>query len=66
MAAHFFLDSQSLMAYVHANDIYVRHDDVSIGTITFIDSSFLHAAFDTRKDYEDWDSAGRPVQLSLF
>ena len=66
MAAHFFLDSQSLMDYVHANDVYVRHYDVSIGTITFIDCLSLHAAFDTRKDYDDWDSAGRPVQLSLF
>lgn len=66
MAAHFFSDSQSLMAYVRANDTYVRHYDVSIGTITFIDCSSLHAAFDTRKDYDDWDSMGRPVQISLF
>lgn len=66
MAAHFFSDSQSLMAYVRANDTYVRHYDFSLGTITFIDSSSLHAAFDTRKDYEDWDFVGRPAQLSLF
>ena len=66
MAAHFFSDSQSLMAYVRANDVYVRHYDVLLGTINFIDTSSLHAAFDTREDYEDWDSAGRPVQLSFF
>ncbi len=66
MSVHFFSDSQSLMAYVRANDIYVRHYDVSIGTINFIDTSSLHAAFDTRKDYDDWVSAGRPVQLFLF
>lgn len=66
MAAHFFSDSQSLMAYVRANDTYVRHYDISIGTITFIDCLSLHAAFDTRKDYEDWYVLGRPVQISLF
>lgn len=66
MAAHFFGDSQSLMDYVHAHDVFIRHGDVSFGTITFIDSLSLHVAFDTRMDYEIWRDSGCPAQFSLF
>ncbi len=66
MAAHFFSDSASLREYFNAHNETVWHGDVGFGTLSYIDNRNVHVIFDTRKDYEDWDSSGRPVQLSLF
>lgn len=63
---HYFVDSDSMMAYVHAHDVTVWHGDFGLGTLTFIDGVDLHVVFDSRSDYENWSAAGCPVQMTLF
>lgn len=63
-----FSTSDELKRYLKENTVYVRHGDVSIGNLEFIDNSDLHVVFFSRADYEAWLSAGKPcfVQFSLF
>lgn len=62
----FFTDSDSLRSYVCEHDVYVRNGCWSIGTLEFIDADDLHVVFMNRSAYENWDNAGRPIQISLF
>lgn len=62
----FFSNSLSLRDFVKDNDVVVWYGDHGIGTLSFIDTSSLHVVFLNRSDYENWDSSGRLVQITLF
>lgn len=62
---HFFLDSPALRSYLRLHDKFVRHGDISLGSLTYIDSSSLHVVFDSRADYERFKS-GVDIQISFF
>lgn len=63
-----FSDSDSLADYVRKNNVVTWHGDYGMGNLIFIDSHDLHIVFMSRREYEKWDAAGRPLcfQLSLF
>lgn len=63
---HFFQTSDALREYVRQNDVITWHGDYGLGLLSMIDTSSLHVVFDSQCDYECWDAAGRPVQMSLF
>lgn len=63
-----FPDSLSLQSYVRQHNVITWHGCYGIGSLMFIDSYDLHIVFDSRRDYENWCNAGKPVnvQLALF
>lgn len=58
-----FEDKQSMLDYVSKHEVY---DSRGRGAMTMCPACGVWCVFSSRREFDRWDAAGRPVQLSLF